>query len=103
MSRPNLYLCDDPEADQHRLLLQAQLFSEYIETHAPTFLPTPPTRILDLGCGGGQLTLVLHQLYPQAEIVGIDGNPVVLAAARAQPLLGPNVTFVEGDIQDSLP
>ncbi len=103
MPRPPRYIFDDPVADQHRLLLQAQLFQEYIETHAPTFLPIPPARILDLGCGGGQLTRVFQQLYPQATIIGMDGNPTVLAAARAQPLLGPNVTFVEGDIQTALP
>jgi trans-aconitate methyltransferase len=103
MPRPPRYIFGDPVADQQRLLLQAQLFSTYIETHAPAFLPTPPTRILDLGCGAGQLTGVFHQLYPEATIIGVDSNPTVLAAARAQPLLGPTVTFVEGDIQTALP
>lgn len=102
MSRPNLYIFGDQATDQHRLLVQAQVFREYITDHAAAFVPTPPTRILDLGCGGGQLSIVLHDLYPQADLVGIDRSPVALAAARRQPGLE-QATFVEGDIQQTLP
>jgi SAM-dependent methyltransferase len=103
MPRPTLYIFDDPDADQHRLLLQAELFRAYLTDHAPAFLPTPPTRILDLGCGFGHLTLALHDLYPTATVVGVDRNPDAIAVARQHPLLPPSVSFVVGDIQEALP
>jgi SAM-dependent methyltransferase len=103
MAKPNLYVFDDPATEQSRLLLQAQLFSDYIETHAADFLPIPPKRILDLGCGGGHFAATFHRLYPQAELIGIDRDQRALEIARAQPRLGPKVQFVEGDIQQALP
>ena len=41
-----------------------------------------PIRILDLGCGTGEITARLAQLYPQASIVGVDILDGNLAIAR---------------------
>ena len=38
--------------------------------------------VLDLGCGTGTLTVLLKQTHPSAEIIGMDGDPIVLAIAR---------------------
>jgi ubiquinone/menaquinone biosynthesis C-methylase UbiE len=103
MPTPNLYIFDDIATDQHRLLLQAELFREYIQEHAPAFVPTPPKRILDLGCGGGYLTVVLQDVFPDAEIVGIDRSPESLATAERQPRLGPKTSFVLADFQEMMP
>jgi ubiquinone/menaquinone biosynthesis C-methylase UbiE len=40
-----------------------------------------PRRILDLGCGTGSTTRLLKQKFPQAEVVGIDLSPYMLAVA----------------------
>jgi SAM-dependent methyltransferase len=107
MSKPNLYLqlFDDPETEQGRLLLQAQLAAAYIEDHAATFLPQPPARILDLGTGPGFLALELHNLYPEAEVIGIDNNPAIITNARQRLAItpSPRVHFVVGNIQEALP
>lgn len=39
-------------------------------------------RVLDLACGTGTLTILLKQNQPPAEIVGIDGDPKILALAK---------------------
>jgi ubiquinone/menaquinone biosynthesis C-methylase UbiE len=107
MSKPNLYLqlFDNPETEQARLLLQAQLAATYIQDHAATLLPQPPTRILDLGTGPGFLALELHALYPEADVIGVDNNPDVIARAqqRLDAISARRVHFVVGNIQDALP
>jgi ubiquinone/menaquinone biosynthesis C-methylase UbiE len=40
-----------------------------------------PRRILDLGCGTGSTTLLLKQKFPQAEVIGLDLSPYMLAIA----------------------
>ncbi len=39
-------------------------------------------RVLDLGCGTAALTLMIKRAYADAEVVGLDGDPKVLAIAR---------------------
>jgi trans-aconitate 2-methyltransferase len=55
-----------------------------------------PRKILDLGCGSGLSTEELRRAYPQAEIVGLDTSPDMLAAARKRL---PDVSFLEGDAE----
>jgi len=43
-----------------------------------------PRRILELGAGTGGLTALLLERFPEAEIVGVDGSPEMLARARAK-------------------
>ena len=42
----------------------------------------PGERILDLGCGDGQLTARL--LTAGADVVGVDASPAMVAAARGR-------------------
>ena len=58
-------------------------------------LDPAPQRILDLGCGPGTVTTLLADRWPDAQIVGVDSSPTMLADARA---LLPDVTWVEGDL-----
>lgn len=44
----------------------------------------PDSRVLDLGCGTGTLTILIKQRQPTAEVVGFDGDPQVLEIARAK-------------------
>lgn len=41
-----------------------------------------PRRILDLGCGTGSTTVMLKQAFPQAEVIGLDLSPYMLAVAN---------------------
>lgn len=41
-------------------------------------------RVFDLGCGTATLTLLVKQAHPEAEVVGLDGDPDILEIARAK-------------------
>lgn len=43
-------------------------------------------RVLDVGCGTGTLTILIKQLHPAAEIVGVDGDPRVLQIATVKAI-----------------
>jgi trans-aconitate 2-methyltransferase len=42
-----------------------------------------PARVVDLGCGPGNVTSVIRARFPQAEVTGVDGSEAMLAKARA--------------------
>ncbi len=44
----------------------------------------PGHRVLDLGCGSATLTILIKQLHPAAEAVGLDGDQEILEIARAK-------------------
>ena len=56
--------------------------------------------IIDPGCGFGGLVLALARAFPEAEVVGIDLQPLPLLVAqlRAKLLGFRNVTFRRGDL-----
>jgi len=41
----------------------------------------PDQRVLEIGCGTGNLTILIKRLHPDAEVVGIDPDPKALARA----------------------
>ncbi len=53
-------------------------------------------RVLDLGCGDGSLTRRLADRVPRGSVLGIDGAPEMLEAARDK--CGPNMTLQHLDI-----
>jgi SAM-dependent methyltransferase len=66
----------------------------------------PGMRVLDLGCGAGDVTFVAAGLVGQGgSVVGVDSSPEALARARlrARQRGLAQVQFVEGDIHDPAP
>ncbi len=57
-----------------------------------------PRGIVDLGCGAGNVTRLLAARWPQAEILGVDNSPQMLAKARIAMQDTPRVRFDEGDL-----
>ena len=51
-------------------------------------------RVVDLGCGTGNMTVILKQRYPEAEVIGVDGAETMLAKARVG---APDCRFEQGD------
>lgn len=56
-----------------------------------------PLRVLDLGCGTGEITRRLAQRYPQAELLGIDILEANLERARADGDAGGRIRYAVGD------
>jgi len=59
-------------------------------------------RVLDIGCGIGEVARSIAAGVPGAQIVGIDSDPAILAKARLRT--NPtNLTLTEGRVPDVLP
>ena len=60
------------------------------------------SRVLDLGCGPGSLTLQFLEAFPKAEIIGIDLDPTLLLLGRAQlTKFGERANLIEADLRES--
>jgi ubiquinone/menaquinone biosynthesis C-methylase UbiE len=66
---PLLALTLGEKALKGRLLDQARIASSH--------------DVLDVGCGTGTLAILAKTRQPRARVVGLDGDPAVLAIARA--------------------
>jgi len=47
-------------------------------------IPEAPQAVLDIGCSVGMSTTALQQIYPQAQVTGLDLSPYFLTIARYQ-------------------
>ncbi|KAF2116833.1 S-adenosyl-L-methionine-dependent methyltransferase [Lophiotrema nucula] len=63
--------------------------------HSP--ISTSPTKILDVGCGTGIVTVTLAKQWRSAEAIGLDLTPVPKIPGRQLPS---NVSFVQGNVLD---
>ncbi len=56
-------------------------------------------RILDAGCGSGDITIELALAFSKAEVIGLDLSEPLLTLARESAEDIPNVSFQKGDVQ----
>lgn len=49
---------------------------------AELLVPYAPSKLLDVGCGTGALTMALRRRHPAAEVIGVDPGEAMLAQAR---------------------
>lgn len=59
-----------------------------------------PRRVVDLGCGPGNLTALLAARWPDADVVGLDSSPQMIDAARRAV---PGIEFDVADLRDWAP
>jgi trans-aconitate 2-methyltransferase len=60
-----------------------------------------PERVVDLGCGPGNLTALLSARWPGADVLGIDSSAEMVDRARASDIEG--VRFEVGDVRSWRP
>ena len=74
----------EAEADRWIAWARTPGHDSYWQFHRAAFfagLPEPPCRVVDIGCGEGRLPRDLKALG--YEVIGVDGSPTLVAAARA--------------------
>src|SRR5689334_7220819 len=58
--------------------------------------PRPEMRVVDLGCGTGELTRVLHQTLKASDTLGLDSSAAMLT--KSESLAGGGLRFERRDI-----
>jgi SAM-dependent methyltransferase len=64
--------------------------------------PKPGMRVLDAGCGTGELAERLAAACPEVKYLGVDLSAPMLARARSRRTWPGSFRFVEGDLNDLL-
>ncbi|MGH7100996.1 MAG: methyltransferase domain-containing protein [Acetobacteraceae bacterium] len=59
-----------------------------------------PAHVVDLGCGAGNVTAILKERWPKADILGVDGSDAMLARAGET---APGCRFAAADIAGFVP
>jgi tRNA (cmo5U34)-methyltransferase len=91
----------DYDAQRRRLVPSFELF--YGTAVAVIGLRTGAVRrVLDLGAGTGLMSSAVHERYPDAELVLLDGSPEMLGQVHER-LPSRLVRTVVGDLRDQLP
>lgn len=95
------YTFGDSDLAARRLHLLAEAYSDSSQAFLKQFASGPVERALDLGCGPGYTTRLLHQTVEARSTIGIDSSEHYIALARSEAPLG--VEFVCHDVLDKPP
>src|ERR1700742_2764276 len=91
----------DRDAEDRRLVRQAQLFDPLTAPHLKEAGLGPGMHVLDLGSGAGDTALLAADLVgPTGSVLGVERSPGAIALARRRVAAAGagNVTFVDGDV-----
>lgn len=88
----------DSDAEMLRLERQAAIYGTADDLAHLALRPAE--RVLDAGCGSGQITRTIAAAVPQGQITGIDREPryIDYARRRAHAERMSNIAFVEGNL-----
>ena len=98
---PSTYLLGHSISEQLRLVRQSSLLAPFTERLLRDAGIGAGMRVLDIGCGMGDVSMLAAQLVgPSGQVVGVDLDGLALARARERTsALGlANVTFVQSDV-----
>ena len=102
-TQDRVYVLGHSAEELNRLIDQARLFGELTEEVFVRAGIGAGMRILDVGCGAGDVSFLLARLVgPSGTVVGVDrsGDAVAMATARAKAMGLSQVTFWQGEIDD---
>jgi SAM-dependent methyltransferase len=98
-----IYAVGYTEEELQRLMAQGRLFADVTRHFLVDAGIGPGMRVLDVGCGVGDVSLQVASLVgPSGAVVGIDINPrsVELARARAAEAGCNQMTFLQGNLRE---
>ncbi|WP_336488147.1 class I SAM-dependent methyltransferase [Methylobacterium nigriterrae] len=79
------YALGHAERELVRLSLQDQLLAPFTRSVFSAAGIGPGTRVIDLGCGGGDVSLLLAEMVGlTGQVLAVDGAPEALAATKAR-------------------
>src|SRR5580704_6015311 len=86
MSTPShAYIMGHSDHERRRLSLQAQVLNPLTKDFFQRAGIGPGMRVLDLGCGVGEVSLIAARMVgPGGSVTGIDIDPAALEIARAR-------------------
>src|SRR4029450_11538278 len=91
----SVYVLGHPSEELNRLIDQARLFGELTEDVFVRAGIGPGMRVLDVGCGAGDVSFLLARMVgPSGAVVGVDRSEDAVAMANAQ------VSFSQGELED---
>jgi 2-polyprenyl-3-methyl-5-hydroxy-6-metoxy-1,4-benzoquinol methylase len=97
-----VYVLGHSAEELNRLIDQARLFGELTEEVFVRAGIGAGMRVLDVGCGAGDVSLLLARMVgPSGAVIGVDRSEeaVAMATARAQAMGLAQVSFSQGDIE----
>jgi len=79
------YALGHVDAEIRRLLLQARLYDDFTEHALRLAGLRPGMRVLDVGCGPGDVSFIAARLVgPQGSVLGVDAAPDIVDLARVR-------------------
>ncbi len=101
MTQDSPYTFGDSELAKQRLLALSRAYEPATRDFLARFAPARPRRALDLGCGPGYSTRLLHAATGAEATLGLDLSSAYLDDARTAEALG--ISFVEHDLRKGPP
>jgi ubiquinone/menaquinone biosynthesis C-methylase UbiE len=79
------YVLGHADVEVQRLLLQGRLYDDYTEHALRLAGLRPGMRVLDVGCGPGDVSFIAARLVgPTGTVLGVDAAPEMIELARAR-------------------
>lgn len=97
------YAMGRTSAETERLQLQGDVLAPHSAHLFRLAGITTGMRVLDVGCGAGDVSMLLAELVgPTGSVIGVDMNPAILDVARARTEAAglATVSYVEADLAD---
>jgi ubiquinone/menaquinone biosynthesis C-methylase UbiE len=85
MSTNDAYQLGHADVEIRRLLLQGRLYNDHTEHALHRAGLRPGMRVLDVGCGPGDVSFIAARLVgPTGTVVGVDASAEVIGLARGR-------------------
>jgi trans-aconitate 2-methyltransferase len=99
----DVYTFGDDATAAGRLDLLAHVYEQPTRSLLARWAPARVGLAVDLGCGPGHTTRLLHTVLEPARLVGVERSPAYAALAREHLADLPEVEIVEVDVTQPLP